>query len=106
MTVPTHILINALDHSPALASGSGVVNMTHEVLYTLIGIGGTYFMGSGIAKGMKEHWRGGFGAAISSIAGGVLLAVVVAHIVGITQRGNQEFEKLPGGVGHSGTRGW
>ena len=36
------------------------------------------------------------------------LAVVVAHIVGIYQRGNQEFEHLPGGVGSSNVsnRGW
>lgn len=106
MTDPTPTVISALSHSPALAFGGGVVNMSHEVLYWIIGVAGTYFMGSGVAKGMKDHWRGGTGAAMSAIAGGILLAVVVGHIVGITQRANQEFEKLPGGVGHSGTRSW
>ena len=45
---------------------------------------------------------------MSAIGGGVALAVVVAHIVGIYQRGNQEFEHLPGGVGSSNVsnRGW
>ena len=49
------------------------------------------------------------GAALSAVFGGVAIAIVVAHIVGIYQRGNQEFEQLPGGVGNatvSVNRGW
>ena len=87
---------------------NGLVNMSHEVLYILLAVAGVYFLGSGVARGMREHWRRGTGAALSAMAGGVALAVVVAHVVGIYQRGNQEFEKLPGGPGHSdvSNRGW
>ncbi|MCA4761171.1 hypothetical protein KXD96_27325 [Mycobacterium sp. SMC-2] len=89
-----------------VAAGAGLINMSHEVLYIIIAVAGTYFLGSGIARGMKEHWKRGTGSALSSIAGGVLLAVVVYHIVSLYQRGNQEFEQLPGGPGHSNVRGW
>ena len=85
---------------------NGLVNMAHQVLYIVLAVGGVYFLGSGVARGMREHWKRGTGAAMSAMAGGVALAVVVAHVVGIYQRGNQEFEKLPGGPGHSDTRGW
>ena len=80
----------------------------HEVLYIILGIGGTYFLGSGVVNAMRDHHKRGTGAAMSAIGGGVALAVVVAHIVGIYQRGNQEFEHLPGGVGSSNVsnRGW
>ncbi|MGH3970113.1 MAG: hypothetical protein ACRDTV_18850, partial [Mycobacterium sp.] len=88
-------------HTTHMAAGAGLINISHEVLYTLLAIGGTYFMGSGVARGMREHWKRGTGAGLSAIAGGVALAVVVAHIVGIYQRGNHEFERLPGGPGHS-----
>ncbi|WP_232526901.1 hypothetical protein [Mycobacterium intracellulare] len=93
-------------HSTNVAAGTGVINMSHEVLYIIVAVGGTYFLGSGIVRGMRDHWKRGTGAGLSAIAGGVALAVVVAHIVGLYQRGNQEFEHLPGSVGHSNTRGW
>lgn len=95
-------------HTTNLAAGAGIINMSHEVLYVILGLGGTYFLGSGVWKGMRDHHKHGTGAAMSAIGGGVALAIVVAHIVGIYQRGNQEFERLPGGVGSSNVspRGW
>nr|VTP03859.1 hypothetical protein BIN_B_05281 [Mycobacterium riyadhense] len=110
MITPAQVSLQAAaSHSTVVAVGASVVNMSHEVLYILLAVAGTYFLGSGVARGMKEHWKRGTGAAVSALAGGVVLAVVVAHIVGIYQRGNQEFEQLPGGVGKpgiSGNRGW
>jgi hypothetical protein len=95
-------------HATNVAAGAGIINMSHEVLYIIMAVAGAYFLGSGIIRGAKEHWKRGTGAAASAIAGGVALAVVVAHIVSIYQRGNQEFEHLPGGPGHSNisNRGW
>ncbi|WP_225331321.1 hypothetical protein [Mycobacterium intracellulare] len=93
-------------HVTNVAAGAGVINMSHEVLYIVVAVGGTYFLATGIVRGMRDHWKRGTGAGLSAIAGGVALAVVVVHIVGIYQRGNQEFEHLPGSVGHSNTRGW
>jgi hypothetical protein len=95
-------------HTTNLAAGGGIINMAHEILYIILGVGGTYFLGSGVWKGMRDHHKQGTGAAMSAIGGGVALAIVVAHIVGIYQRGNQEFEHLPGGVGSSNVsnRGW
>jgi hypothetical protein len=95
-------------HTANLAAGAGIVNMAHEILYVILGVGGVYFLGSGVWNGMRDHRKHGTGAAMSAIGGGVALAVVVAHIVGIYQRGNQEFEHLPGGVGSSNVsnRGW
>lgn len=104
-----HAAAQAAAPTAVLASGGGIISMAHQVLYILLGVAGTYFLGSGVARGMKEHWKRGTGAAASALAGGVALAVVVAHVVGIYQRGNEEFEKLPGGVGRTGvsvTRGW
>jgi len=95
--------------SVVAAGGGGIINMSHEVLYILLAVGGVYFLGTGVARGMKEHWKRGTGAALSAVFGGVAIAIVVAHIVGIYQRGNQEFEQLPGGVGNSSVsvnRGW
>ncbi|VBA32395.1 hypothetical protein LAUMK4_05738 [Mycobacterium persicum] len=89
-----------------VAAGAGIINMSHEVLYIVIAVGGVYFLGTGVVRGMRDHWKRGTGAGLSAIAGGVALAVVVAHIVGLYQRGNQEFEHLPGSVGHSNSRGW
>lgn len=103
------VLQAAVGHSTVVATGAGVVNMAHEILYTLLTVSGIYFLGSGVARGMREHWKRGTGAAASALGGGIVLAVVVAHIVGIYQRGNQEFEQLPGGVGKPGisvNRGW
>lgn len=95
-------------HTANLAAGAGIINMSHEVLYIILGIGGVYFLGSGVINAMRDHHKRGTGAAMSAIGGGIALAVVVAHIVGIYQRGNQEFEHLPGGVGSSNVsnRGW
>ena len=95
-------------HTMNLAAGAGIINMAHEILYIILGVGGAYFLGSGVWNGMRDHSKRGTGAAMSAIGGGVALAVVVAHIVGITQRANQEFERLPGGVGSSNVsnRGW
>ena len=95
-------------HTANLAAGAGIINMSHEVLYIILGVGGVYFLGSGVINAMRDHHKRGTGAAMSAIGGGVALAVVVAHIVGIYQRGNQEFEHLPGGVGSSNVsnRGW
>lgn len=95
-------------HTTNLAAGAGIINMSHEILYIILAIGGVYFLGSGVVKGMRDHHQRGTGAAMSAIGGGVALAIVVAHIVGIYQRGNQEFEHLPGGVGSSNVsnRGW
>jgi hypothetical protein len=95
-------------HTTHLAAGAGLINMSHEALYVILGIGGTYFLGSGVVNAMRDHHKRGTGAAMSAIGGGVALAVVVAHIVGIYQRGNQEFEHLPGGPGSSNVsnRGW
>ena len=89
-----------------LALGAGLVEASHQVFYILTSIAGTVFLGGGIISGMRKHWKMGVGSALSAIGGSVVLAVVVAHIVGLYQRGNQEFEKLPGGVGNSQTRGW
>jgi len=102
-----HVQIFAA-HTANLAAGAGIINMSHEILYVILGIGGAYFLGSGVINGMRDHHKRGTGAAMSAIGGGVALAVVVAHIVGIYQRGNQEFEHLPGGVGSSNVsnRGW
>lgn len=99
----------AAEHTTVVAAGNGIISMSHEALYILLAVAGVYFLGTGVARGMKEHWRRGTGAALSAIFGGVAIAVVVAHIVGIYQRGNQEFEKLPGSVGNSNIsvdRGW
>lgn len=95
-------------HTAQMAAGAGLINMGHEVLYVILGLGGTYFLGSGVVRAMREHHKRGTGAAMSAIGGGVALAVVVMHIIGIYQRGNQEFEHLPGGVGSSNVsnRGW
>lgn len=95
-------------HTTNLAAGASIINMSHEILYIILGIGGVYFLGSGVINAMRDHHKRGTGAAMSAIGGGVALAVVVAHIVGIYQRGNQEFEHLPGGVGSSNVsnRGW
>lgn len=92
------------------AAGAGVINMSHEVFYALVGVAGTYFLGNGIVRAMREHHKKGTGAALSAIAGGVLIAVVIAHIVGLYNRGNEEFENFQGG-GHGGqlpsnSRGW
>lgn len=111
MIAHTHTLLQAIaTHGTVVAaSGGGIINMSHEVLYILLAVGGVYFMGTGVARGMKEHWRRGTGAALSAIFGGLAIAIVVAHIVGIYQRGNQEFEQLPGGIGNSTVsvnRGW
>jgi len=85
-----------------------LVNTGHELLWTLLGLAGTYFLGGGVIRGMKHHWKFGTGAAMSAIGGGIAVAVVVAHIVGIYQRGNQEFDKKFPTVGHSHyvDRGW
>ena len=96
-------------HTTNLASaGAGIINMSHELLYIILAVGGTYFLGSGVINGMRDHSKRGTGSAMSAIGGGVALAIFVAHIVGIYQRGNQEFEHLPGGPGSSNVsnRGW
>jgi hypothetical protein len=95
-------------HATYQAAGAGLINMAHELLYIILGLGGTYFLGSGVVRAMRAHHKQGTGAAISAIGGGIALAVVVMHIIGIYQRGNQEFEHLPGGVGSSNVsnRGW
>lgn len=105
----TALQVAAAHTTVVAASGGGIINMSHEILYILLAVGGVYFLGTGVARGMKEHWKRGTGAALSAVFGGVAIAIVVAHIVGIYQRGNQEFEQLPGGVGNSNVsvnRGW
>lgn len=108
-TAHATVLLAAAPQHTVLAAGTGLVNMAHEVLYILIALAGAFFLGCGIVNAVRKHHKNGVGAAVSALAGGVLLAVFVAHIVGIYQRGNQEFENLPGSVGtpgHSGTRSW
>lgn len=93
-------------HTTNVAAGAGVINMSHELLYIVMAVGAAYFLGGGIIRAIRDHTKRGTGAALSSIAGGVLLAIVVMHVVGLYQRGNQEFEHLPGSVGHSNGREW
>lgn len=97
----------AATHTVNVAAGAGIINMSHELLYIILGVGGVYFLGNGVIRGMRDHHQRGTGAAMSALGGGVALAVVVAHIVGIYQRGNQEFDNLPGSPGNSSvSRGW
>ena len=32
-------------HTANLAAGAGIVNMAHEILYVILGVGGVYFLG-------------------------------------------------------------
>jgi Ca2+/H+ antiporter len=103
------IQATAMHHS-VLAAGAGIINMSHEVYYIVAAVAGTCFLILGLIRGLREHHKRGAGSALSAILGGVLIAIVVAHLVGLYSRGNQEFDDLDHG-GHSsnlpsGNRGW
>ena len=90
-----------------LALGSGLVEASHQVFTIISSVATALFLGGSVIQAARKHWKMGVGSALSALAGGICLAVVVAHIVGLYQRGNQEFEQLPGGVGSShNNRGW
>lgn len=94
------------------AAGGGIGEFAAWAFYLLVGFAGTYFLGAGILKGMKDHWKKGEGAALKAIGGGVLIAIVIAHIVSIRDRANRDLEQAPGGYfGGTNThvvnnRGW
>lgn len=87
------------------AGGGGLIDMSHWIFYIIVGIGCAYFLGGGIVRGMRDHWKKGEGAAFKAILGGVGLAILITHIVGIYQRGNSEVEKAPGGWFNGGNGG-
>lgn len=104
----------AASHTTIQAAGSGVIDMGHWIFYIIVGLGCVYFLGGGIVRGIFAHSKKGEGAAFKAILGGVGLAILITHIVGIYQRGNAEIEKAPGGWFNGGggsvsvpsNRGW
>lgn len=116
MITPTHFgnTYTAVSQTTLQAAGSGIIDMSHWFFYIIVGVGCTYFLGGGILRGIKTHWKNGEGAAFKAIIGGVGLAILITHIVGIYQRGNAEVEKAPGGWFNGGgssvsvpsNRGW
>ncbi|VBA62388.1 hypothetical protein [Mycobacterium attenuatum] len=97
-------------HQSAVAAGAGIINMSHEIYWIVAAVAGVGFLVIGLLRGLRDHHKRGTGSALSAIGGGILLAVVAAHVVGIYNRGNQEFDDLDRG-GHgthlpSGNRGW
>lgn len=104
----------AASHSTVQAAGSGLIDMSHWIFYTIVGVGCTYFLAGGILRGIFAHSKKGEGAAFKAILGGVGLAILITHIVGIYTRGNAEIEKAPGGWFNGGgssvsvpsNRGW
>lgn len=94
------------------AGPAGASELMQWIFYGIVAFAGTYFLAVGIVKGMRDHWKKGEGAALKAIAGGVLIAVVIAHIVGIRDRVNRDVEQAPGGFFNGGNsqvvnnRGW
>lgn len=94
------------------AGPTGLTDLAAWIFYGIVAVAGTYFLAAGIIKGAKEHWKKGEGAALKAIGGGVLIAIVIAHIVAIRDRANRDLEQAPGGYfGGTNThvvnnRGW
>lgn len=99
-TTMLQVQANTLDRH-AVAAGAGIINMSHEIYYIVAAVAGAGFLILGLIRGLQEHHRRGAGSALSALLGGILLAIVVKHAVGIYNRGDQEFNDLDhGGQGN------
>lgn len=75
-----------------------IIHMAQQGFYVLLILVGIWILGGAALRAGKHFWRRP-GRAFASVGLGIVLAVILAHEVGIFNWGNEKFKELPGHIG-------